>query len=239
MPITRTCDLVDAPMPEAQPSDPSSLTTEQLLRAISGERDYVDGKLEVVGERLAGIDRATELRLGGIIGIPAQIEEKVEHLRGVIDEQIKSLSREIAHSNRLADEKFTSVAKQFDERDTRSERESKDNKVAVDAAFAAQKEAAAKQDEANSKAINKSETATTETINKLSELFKTTTDALADKIEDLKDSTTRQIADLKEYRAGTQAGSASSKQSIAYAFTAIAAVTGLVGIALAILANMG
>ena len=150
-------------------TDPSSLTTQQLVRAIQAERDYVDGQIAVLMERLAGIDKATELRLQGITDIPAMIQEKVDHLSA------------------LMTERFTSVAQQFAERDIRAEREARDNKVAVDAAFAAQKEAAAKQNESNTLAITKSEMGTSETINKLAELFKTTTDGLSDKIDDLKE----------------------------------------------------
>jgi hypothetical protein len=153
--------------------DPTVLTTEQLLRAIAAERAITEGKIEVLRERLAGIDEATKLRLAGIEGIPAQIDEKVNHLANLMDEKVISIER------------------QFAERDTRAERESRDNKVAVDAAFAAQKEAASEQNKSNTLAIAKSETATTETISKLAELFRTTTDALADKIDDLKERVDR------------------------------------------------
>jgi Flp pilus assembly protein TadB len=56
----------------------------------------------------------------------------------------------------------------------------------VDAAFAAQKEAAAKQDEANAKAIEKSERATAETIKTNQELSLSKIDALTNQMTDLK-----------------------------------------------------
>lgn len=148
--------------------DPTVLTTEQLLRAVAAEREYVDSQLAIRDERLRGIDEATQLRVGGVADLSEALEDKIKYER------------------ELNTEKFTSVAQQFVERDTRSEREARDNKVAVDAAFAAQKEAAQKQDEANQKAIDKSETAMDEKVNKLEQLFKTTTDALADKVDDVK-----------------------------------------------------
>ncbi|MEO7667149.1 MAG: hypothetical protein ABIU97_08975 [Dehalococcoidia bacterium] len=153
--------------------DPTLLTDKAIAKAIDAERDYVNGQLDVLRERLEGIDRATELRLGGVTAIPLQIDEKVSHLGD------------------LTAERFRSVDLQFRERDTRSERESKDNKTAVDAAFAAQKEAAAEQNKSNTLAITKSEVATQETINKLSELFTTAINALGDKIDDLKERTSR------------------------------------------------
>ena len=155
---------VNPPIP-----DPTVLTTAQLDRAVSAERDYVDGQLQVLETRLAGIDEATKLHLRGIVDIPERIDEKVGHLAEVTAER------------------FTSIQRQFTERDTRSIRESSDNKIAVDAAFAAQKEAASEQNKANTKAIDKSEEATAEAINKLGELSQTSTKALADKVDDLKE----------------------------------------------------
>lgn len=148
--------------------DPTVLTTEALARGLNAERDYVDGQIGVLVERLSGIDRATELLSNTVNRVPTETQQAIGNLQAV------------------QDERFSSIATQFQERDTRQEREARDNKVAVDAAFAAQKEAAAKQDESNAKAIDKSEAATTETINKLGELFKTSTDALIDKVDDLK-----------------------------------------------------
>lgn len=148
--------------------DPTVLTTESQARAQMAMRDYVDGQIEVIKTRLNAIDKATQLLNETVNRVPTALQEAITHLR------------------ELDEEKFASVAQQFNERDTRSERESRDNKVAVDAAFAAQKEAAAKQDESNAKAIDKSEAATTETINKLGELFSSSNKALSDKIDDLK-----------------------------------------------------
>jgi len=129
--------------------DPSSLTTEALIRAVAAERDYVDGRINVILERLRGIDVATELLNETVTRTPTDITKEITHLRELMEVQ------------------FRSVHLQFAERDTRQERESRDNKVAVDAAFAAQKEAAAKQDEGNQKSIDKSERSTSETIAKL------------------------------------------------------------------------
>lgn len=209
--------------------DPTVLTTEQLLRAIESERDYVDGQIEILRERLAGIDRATELRLLGITQIPDDIDRHVTHL------------------SELMDGKFESVALQFKERDTRSERESRDNKVAVDAAFAAQKEAASEQNKSNTLAIDKSEKATAETLNKQADLFKSTTDALASKIEDqkdrfvadlnaLKDAMAIQFLDLKNTRAANEGGVSARATSLAVTIAVIGALSGLVGIGLALFA---
>jgi len=148
--------------------DPTAAVNAAVERAVSAERDYVNGQIKVLEERLRGIDVATRLLNESVNRVPTDIQKETANLSAVVLE------------------KFVSIALQFSERDTRSERESRDNKVAVDAAFAAQKEAAAKQDEANQKAIDKSEKATAETITKLGELFQSTTDAINGKIDDVK-----------------------------------------------------
>jgi Tfp pilus assembly protein PilX len=91
-------------------------------------------------------------------------------------------------------EMFQSVQTQIKERDTRSEREARDNKVAVDAAFAAQKEAAAKQDESNAKAIDKSEKTTTETIKTNQELATSKIDALTKGQDEIRTTLTGIVA---------------------------------------------
>jgi cation transport regulator ChaB len=148
--------------------DPTILTTEQLLRAVASERDYVNGQISILVQRLDAMDKATALLSETVNRVPTVVQTEISHIRG------------------LTDEKFVSIATQFKERDTRSERESRDNKVAVDAAFAAQKEAAAKQDEANAKAINKSELATAETIKTNADLFASQIEAMRATIDDLK-----------------------------------------------------
>jgi len=148
--------------------DPTELTDKAIARAIAALTDYIDGQLAVRDERLNGIDTATSLRLDALPAISREIDSKI----GRVED--------------LHDEKFASIQTQFSERDTRSERESRDNKVAVDAAFAAQKEAAAKQDEANAKAIDKSEKATAETIKTNQELNAAKTDALTKALDEVK-----------------------------------------------------
>lgn len=168
----------DRPVP-----DPTVLTTDNLRREIGHLTELVESKLDIRDTRIDAIDQATRL-------------------------WAESTDGKLLHERELTEERFGSVAQQFVERDTRSEREARDNKVAVDAAFAAQKEAAQKQDEANQKAIDKSETAMDEKVNKLEQLFKTTTDALADKVDDVKqrqNETNLQVGGLIQNGAGQQA----------------------------------
>jgi len=153
--------------------DPSDRTIDAAEQAIQIARDYTDGKNAVIEERLRGIDRATELLSAEVNRVPSKLSQAVDNL------------------DKVFTEKFDSVALQFKERDIRAEREARDNKVAVDAAFAAQKEAAAKQDEANAKAIDKSEKATAETIKTNQESTKIITDSLTKSLYEAKQSITR------------------------------------------------
>lgn len=145
--------------------DPTVLTTQQLTREIAASREIVEAKYDT---KLAAMDEATRLNKEASDKVPCLIKQEVKNLRD------------------LHEEKFTSISVQFKERDIRAEREARDNKVAVDAAFAAQKEAAAKQDEANAKAIEKSERATTETIKTNQELSLSKIEALTSQMNDLK-----------------------------------------------------
>jgi hypothetical protein len=194
--------------------DPTVLTTEALVRAVGAERDYVDGRIDVLIERLDAIDTATKLLNETVNRVPTDVQREVLHLR------------------ELTEEKLASVDKQFLERDTRSERESRDNKVAVDAAFAAQKEAAATQDSNNQKMYDKSEKSTEDKISKLAELFKTTTDSLAAKIDDLKE----RISETDKKANGLSQQKVGATDTRAFAFAALAAVVGVIGIVVAIAA---
>lgn len=160
--------------------DPSKLTTDAVNAATSQWRRDLFGAREVLEARLTAIEVATSLRQQTIHDMPDQIKQQVSHLAALHAEKFGSVYADIIAQR-------DSVAQQFRERDIRSEREARDNKVAVDAAFAAQKEAAAKQDESNAKAIDKSERATGETIKTMAEGQVAANRALTDKLDDIKE----------------------------------------------------
>jgi hypothetical protein len=197
-----------APVP-----DPTVLTTEQLVRTVAAERDYVNGQLDVLRQRLNGIDRATEL-----------LNETVNRVPTALSEGLK-------HSQEVMDERFQSIDKQFAERDTRSERESRDNKVAVDAAFAAQKEAASEQNKSNTLAISKSETSTAETINKLAELVRTQIAGMSDKIDDLKE----RVGRIESIKQGGSEATQDRRANLGQTTTLIGTIVAIIIVGLAIL----
>lgn len=149
--------------------------TEQSQRALDREatqlRREIKATKDLLSQRLDGIDQAVDVKVQTVTDQHHEIEGHIGHVR------------------ELTDEKFSAVTQQFKERDIRSEREARDNKVAVDAAFAAQKESAAETNKSNTLAIAKSEEAQKETVDKLGELFTTAVAALTDKVDDQKERT--------------------------------------------------
>ena len=160
---------------ETKPNpDPTIATNEAVERAMKSERDYVDGKINVIAVRLDGMDTATSLRLGQFEDLPGQIDEKVTHLR------------------ELTEEKFNSVDNRFNERDDRSKSEGVANEVKVNAAFAAQEKLAVQYNLASQASIDKSEKNTYELIRQNQETTKVALQSQADQISDLKDRLTKQ-----------------------------------------------
>jgi hypothetical protein len=189
--------------------DPTVLTNQAVAQAMDTLRRELNSAVAVVDARLKGQHDVIETRLSGMDEavrliaswrerLPAEVKDAVSQLEAVGLERFRTIDQRF----KTMDERFSGLEAalvalkegntlQFKERDTRSERESRDNKVAVDAAFAAQKEAASEQNKSNTLAIDKSEKATAETLNKQADLFKSTTDALGGRIEDTKQAVSK------------------------------------------------
>jgi hypothetical protein len=149
--------------------DPTVLTTQQLTREILAIRELIEARLD-------GMDKAINL-------IQAQSDRAPQHIDSAITAAVGRLQE-------LHSEKFESIATQFKERDIRTEQTSRDNKVAIDAALQAQKEAVGKQNESNAQAIAKSEAAFIKQIDQIGILITTMGSATDDKISDIKDRLT-------------------------------------------------
>ena len=142
--------------------DPTLLTTQQIKESVACLRESLEPRLKANDERLAQL-RAELDRLW-----PAEVAKLVANLQA------------------LHEEKFRSIAVQFQERDTRAEGTSRDNNVAVNAAFAAAKEAVAEQNKSSALSITKSETATAKQIDTISAQMNAQTAAQNDKFDDIK-----------------------------------------------------
>lgn len=152
--------------------DPTTLTTQQLLREISATRDLLDIKTN-------GLKNIIETRL-------AASDKTIDLIRIRIDEIPNGIHAAIERSQELRDEKFNSIATQFLERDTRAEQTSRDSKVAVDAALQAAKEAVGEQNKSNALAIAKSEATFTKQIDQIGVLVTSMSKGIDDKIDDIK-----------------------------------------------------
>lgn len=137
--------------------DPTILTTEQLLREINNLRDLlllrVVGLEDKITAQFDAYDRAITLIQSKADKVPSEVDLKTGALKDLLNE------------------KFEAVSMQFKERDTRTQETASLNKLAIDAALQAQKEAA-----------GKSEEGFTKQIDKLDELINTKTVALGTEI---------------------------------------------------------
>lgn len=227
-----------APVP-----DPTKLTTEALTREIdrvsaqlaseiAGLKELLEGRIgastDIINARLSGMDEAIKLLQAINDRNPAQVDGKIAQAVQLINERFATTEMRFA----LQDEKFDSVQTQFRERDTRGERESRDNKVAVDAAFAAQKEAASEQNKSNTLAIDKSERATAETLNKQADLFKATTDGQGRELAEVKERLTRIESERhgRQETVGTVQGARDN--TLAYGLAALGVVSFIASIVL-------
>lgn len=204
-------------LPQAPPEpDPSVLTTAALLREVASLK-------ELVFTRIDAIDKAITVAHDDLVRVPTEVQKTVGNLRDLHDQRFEAVEKELEYRTTLYNEKFASVQTQFRERDTRVEQTAKDNKVAVDAALSAAKEAFGEQNKSSALAIAKSETSIAKQIDSLVALITTATKALDDKITDAKDRLTR----LEGKGEGTQ-------DHKDYMFLVIGALIGLAGLAFAV-----
>lgn len=186
-----------------------SIQRELTLRQEMRERDHASLK-QIIETRIDAIDRATELLSSTVNRTPTEITKEIGHLSGIVDERLASVESRFVEADRL-------TSTQFKERDTRTEREARDNKLAVDAAFAAQEKQAVAQNEGNQLAINKSEQATAETIKTNQELSRSEINALRKQAEDREQRQREVDEDMKKRLGAIEAaltGIASSSKTV-------------------------
>jgi hypothetical protein len=147
---------------QTQKTDPSFLTTQQLLRELSSLR-------EIFETRLSAMDRAAEVLSETVNRTPTAIQTAVSNLREVYDERFKS------------------VAQQFAERDVRTEQAATASASALAAALQAAKEAVFEQAQAAAKAADKTETSTSKQIDLLLAQIKGQGETFNDRLAELKE----------------------------------------------------
>jgi len=145
--------------------DPTVLTTQQLDKAIGSVR-------EIIEARLTGIENVLAILQKGMETLPESCLAEVQALEA------------------LHEEKFNGIKTQIIERDIQAEKASRDVKSAVDAAFAAAKEAVSEQNKSNALSITKSEAAFTKQLDGVNALIITSTATVEGKINDIKERLT-------------------------------------------------
>lgn len=133
----------------------------------------VDALRQLLGARIDGMDTATRLLAESVSKFPSDMDRAVSSLRELIENQIANVAA-------VAQEKFTAIEGTF-----------ASNALALTAALAAQKEAAAEQNKSNTLAIAKSEKAQGETTLANAAQTEIGIKALGGRVDDLKDQIVR------------------------------------------------
>ena len=171
-PILQSPGPVSVPIP-----DPTVRTIEQLKNEIAASREILEAKLDgnynVIKERFAGMDKAIEL-------LQVSTNKTSNMVKGEVD-----------NLDKLVEQKLNLISTQIQERDVQREVAAKDVKSAVDAAFAASKEAVGEQNKANALSIAKSEAATAKQIDGITEIIASNAKTTDDKFNDIKDRLAR------------------------------------------------
>lgn len=201
--------------------DPSTLTTQQMHREVEAIRELVFREIlaleKSLSTRMDAAEKATVLLHADMTGFPTDLD------------------KEIAHLKELHAERFDSIQTQFRERDTRTEQNARDTKVAVDAALQAAEKAVGKQQESFALATSKSEAATTKQIDQQGQLISTTTRGLAETIQDLKERLTRIEGSHSGREGNIDRRAEGSRYNVLVIGVVISALVGLTGIVIAIL----
>ncbi len=192
--------------------DPTLLTTQQLMLAVSALK-------ELLFVRLDAMDKAVELLHEDVTRVPTDVDKQIVNLRTLMEQRFE-----------VVEEKFHSIGTQFKERDTRVEQTAKDTKVAVDAALQAAEKAVGKQNESFALSIDKSEKATMKQIDQQGILIQTATTALNDKIDDIKDRLTL----IEGKGAGQTTEQAAHTTSTRDAWGIVAVVVAVIAVAVAV-----
>jgi hypothetical protein len=121
--------------------DPSVLSTDAVARAVTAERDYVDGQIAALKERLNGIDRATEVLNQTVTRTPTEIQVQVAHVRELLISMIAVTEARINSAFELGQQRREAVDKHFEHLDKVRGEDKREARALVDLALAAQKEA--------------------------------------------------------------------------------------------------
>jgi hypothetical protein len=192
--------LVTTPVP-----DPTTLTNELVSKATSALRELLESEIQRQQEK-------GEIYQEWFNTIPQTTAKTA-----ILEEKIRALTEVVAVFKQTVNERFELG-------DVQTEKAARDVKSAVDAAFAAAKEAVGEQNKANSASITKSEVSFTKAVDQLSDTVKLNTKTTDDKIDDLKD----RLVAMEGRGAGHRQGLSDTSVMILVAMSVVGVVISLV-----------
>ena len=155
-------------------TDPTTLTTAQLLREVENLDRYLTDKIDAVS-------RAAIVANENLNRVPTETEKSVEQLRRLIHEKFDGLEK-------LMDERFSGVSRDSAQRDKGVADLFTERDKSVQVALQAAEKAVGKQNEASDRAIQKAEDATTKSLDALQNLFRSDLTGIRTEINALRDS---------------------------------------------------
>jgi hypothetical protein len=118
----------------------------------------------------------------------AALYREIAQLRDLFESKMTTIDTKMTGHFHIDAQRFAKIDEEFRTIESQRVEQKRDTQDALTAALTAQKEAVAKQDEANQKAITKAEITTGETLKKLEQLINVKTDGLRDRIDDVKNT---------------------------------------------------
>lgn len=183
----------NATSPDSIIVDPK-LISAAIDRAVASAVAITESKMLALNVRMDGIQKASDTFREDLTRVPTQLDRAIAALQDLIFAQLDSINKDltgvhysidhhlqvdiqkaVAHLKDLMTERFTGVAAQFAERDTRNNQRTADVNKATDSALAAAKES-----------TNEIKTGFTKQIDALHVLLGATAKSSDDKIDDIK-----------------------------------------------------
>jgi hypothetical protein len=205
--------------------DPTALTQAAVERASSASRDYVDGQIGILKERLRVEREKCEGQFHVAVQRFVDMDKATELLSATVNRVPTDLQTAIRDVMRLMDERDRRVDEHFEAIKRLRESENNLNQTALQAALAAQEKATA----VSSASLDR-------TIEKNAELAAQSVNALSARVTQVSDQVIRSQQQVAEILAGTQAVVAQktdTRSGSANVFGLVGAVVGVLGIVLA------
>jgi hypothetical protein len=182
-------------------------------RQILALKEKLEERFNAVEKDLSEVHKAVDARQGSV-------KDEISHLRDLVFGKIDSAISVTA-------ERFSGVAAQFAERDTRTDQRAGDTKLAVDAAFAAAKEATAK-----------IEAGFTKQIDGMITIVDTKTGNLAGGLGDLKERMTAMESRTQGIGAARAEGRETQNDSRGFIFGIVGMVIGMGALVLTVITHI-